>query len=463
MLTYKLDRNSAASLYEQLYRYIKQDIVSGRLACNEKLPSKRMLADHLKLSVVTVKAAYEQLIAEGYLFAVEKKGYYVNAVDNPQRSAASHMPVEKVTGKKYRLDLVSNSISAEYFPFALWARTMRRTLLDHEGELLRSAPFNGAEALRNAIADSLWQFRGMQVDPNNIIIGAGTEFLYGLLIQLLGMDCCYAVEDPGYGKISRIYESHGVRVVHIPLDEKGLSPVELRRSGAQVVHLSPSHHYPTGTVMPIGRRQELLRWGEEAKERYILEDEYDSEFRFVGKPIPTLYSVDEHECVIYLNTFCKTIAPSIRISYMVLPDGLMKKYRRELSFYSCTVSSFEQYTLAEFMNAGSYEQHINRMRTRYRKKRDEVILLIESSSLSGRVQIMEQDAGLHFLMKLHTELSDDEIKRRAADAGIRIALLSDYCFDKTKAEEHIFVVNYSGAELNDIAWGMEKLSELCFG
>ena len=463
MLTYKLDRNSAASLYEQLYRYIKQDIVSGRLACNEKLPSKRMLADHLKLSVVTVKAAYEQLIAEGYLFAVEKKGYYVNAVDNPQRSAASPMPVEKVTGKKYRLDLVSNSISAEYFPFALWARTMRRTLLDHEGELLRSAPFNGAEALRNAIADSLWQFRGMQVDPNNIIIGAGTEFLYGLLIQLLGMDCCYAVEDPGYGKISRIYESHGVRVVHIPLDEKGLSPVELRRSGAQVVHLSPSHHYPTGTVMPIGRRQELLRWGEEAKERYILEDEYDSEFRFVGKPIPTLYSVDEHECVINLKTFSKTIAPSIRISYMVLPDGLMKKYRRELSFYSCTVSSFEQYTLAEFMNAGSYEQHINRMRTRYRKKRDEVISLIESSSLSGRVQIMEQDAGLHFLMKLHTELSDDEIKRRAADAGIRIALLSDYCFDKTKAEEHIFVVNYSGAELNDIAWGMEKLSELCFG
>lgn len=463
MLTYKLDRNSAASLYEQLYRYIKQDIVSGRLACNEKLPSKRMLADHLKLSVVTVKAAYEQLIAEGYLFAVEKKGYYVNAVDNPQRSAASPMPVEKVTGKKYRLDLVSNSISAEYFPFALWARTMRRTLLDHEGELLRSAPFNGAEALRNAIADSLWQFRGMQVDPNNIIIGAGTEFLYGLLIQLLGMDCCYAVEDPGYGKISRIYESHGVRVVHIPLDEKGLSPVELRRSGAQVVHLSPSHHYPTGTVMPIGRRQELLRWGEEAKERYILEDEYDSEFRFVGKPIPTLYSVDEHECVIYLNTFSKTIAPSIRISYMVLPDGLMKKYRRELSFYSCTVSSFEQYTLAEFMNAGSYEQHINRMRTCYRKKRDEVISLIESSSLSGRVQIMEQDAGLHFLMKLHTELSDDEIKRRAADAGIRIALLSDYCFDKTKAEEHIFVVNYSGAELSDIAWGMEKLSELCFG
>ena len=463
MLTYKLDRNSAASLYEQLYRYIKQDIVSGRLACNEKLPSKRMLADHLKLSVVTVKAAYEQLIAEGYLFAVEKKGYYVNAVDNPQRSAAAPMPVEKVTGKKYRLDLVSNSISAEYFPFALWARTMRRTLLDHEGELLRSAPFNGAEALRNAIADSLWQFRGMQVDPNNIIIGAGTELLYGLLIQLLGMDCCYAVEDPGYGKISRIYESHGVRVVHIPLDEKGLSPVELRRSGAQVVHLSPSHHYPTGTVMPIGRRQELLRWGEEAKERYILEDEYDSEFRFVGKPIPTLYSVDEHECVIYLNTFSKTIAPSIRISYMVLPDGLMKKYRRELSFYSCTVSSFEQYTLAEFMNAGSYEQHINRMRTRYRKKRDEVISLIESSSLSGRVQIMEQDAGLHFLMKLHTELSDDEIKRRAADAGIRIALLSDYCFDKTKAEEHIFVVNYSGAELSDIAWGMEKLSELCFG
>ena len=212
--------------------------------------------------------------------------------------------------------------------------------------------------------------------------------------------------------------------------------------------------------MPIGRRQELLRWAGEQEGRYILEDDYDSEFRFVGRPIPTMFSADERERVIYLNTFSKTIAPSIRISYMILPPRLLEEYRSRLSFYACTVSSFEQHTLAAFMTQGRYEQHINRMRNRYRQKRDAVIDAIRTGPLSGRAEIMEQDAGLHFLVQLDIPMSDGELRRRAAEKGVRLALLSDYYADPTSAPQHVVVVNYSGIEPEALRQGMERLAEL---
>ena len=295
------------------------------------------------------------------------------------------------------LDLATGSLDRSYFPFTVWSRLMRQTILEEDTELLRAAPSNGAPALRRAIAAHLRQFRGMDVDPEQIIIGAGTELLYTLIIQLLGREKRYAVEDPGYGKIARIYQAHQVPLCRVGLDGGGLDITLLRRQPADVVHISPSHHYPTGIVMPITRRQELLRWAAEEPERYILEDDYDSEFRFVGRPIPTLFSVSENQRVIYLNTFSKTIAPSIRISYMILPPRLLARYREKLGFYACTVSSFEQYTLARFLEQGRYEQHLNRMKTRYRQKRDAVIDAIRRSPLSDRAEILEQDAGLHFL------------------------------------------------------------------
>ena len=461
MLTYSLSKKSNIALYEQLYRCIKDDILSGRLACGERLPSKRALSDHLETSIITVKAAYEQLIAEGYVYSVEKKGYYVNSVELPPHAKPAKLPFSDVEPQvQFRLDMVTNHISKEYFPFTVWARTMRQVLLDRENELLLPTPYNGSKALRDAIAEYLWQFRGMHVDAEQIIIGAGTEFLYLLLIQLLGRDRCYAVEDPGYSRIARTYESNGVATEHIPIDEYGLSVSKLRETGSEVVHISPSHHYPTGTVMPIGRRQELLRWAGEREGRYILEDDYDSEFRFVGKPIPTLFSVDKSERVIYLNTFSKTISPSIRISYMILPPTLAEVYRRKLGFYSCSVSAFEQYTLAKFMTDGSYEKHIARMRNRYRRKRDAVISAVASSPLSGRVEIKEQDAGLHFIMKLNTDLTDSKLKGAALEAGINLAPLSDYYYDRSKAEPHCIVRNYSGIELNDFEWGIKVLADI---
>ena len=408
MLTYPLNKESGRSLYEQLYEGIRRDILSGTLPAHQRLPSKRALAQHLEVSIITVQNAYEQLAAEGYIYSQEKRGYYVSPVERPLQAAARQpapLPPEPEQ-KTYFLDLVTNSIDRAYFPFTVWARLMRETLLERDKALLQAAPYNGAEELRRAISDYLRQFRGMNVDSGQIIVGAGTEFLYSLLIQLLGREKCYAVEDPGYSKIAEIYRSHQVNLRQVGLDEKGLSTRLLRRQEADIVHLSPSHHYPTGIVMPIGRRQELLRWAEEQEGRWILEDDYDSEFRFVGRPIPTLFSIDEAQRVIYLNTFSKTIAPSIRISYMILPPRLMEVYREKLGFYACTVSGFEQYTLAKFMAQGRYEQHLSRMKARYRQKRDAVIAMLRSSPLADRVEIMEQDAGLHFLVRLDTRLPD---------------------------------------------------------
>ena len=460
MLTYTFKKDSGISLYEQLYRHIKEDIVTGKLTAGAKLPSKRTLAGHLEVSVITVKNAYEQLMAEGYIFGVEKKGYYVSNMEHPLTVTPVICDMQKAEEPSWFLDFVTNSISAEYFPFTVWAKLMRQTILEQDKALLYAAPYNGAAALRSAIATYLHQFRGMNVAPEQIIIGAGTEFLYNLLLQLLGRDKIYAVEDPGYSKITKIYESNGVALQRIGLDENGLSAVQLRQKKADVVHISPSHHYPTGIVMPITRRQELLRWAGEEQGRYILEDDYDSEFRFVGRPIPTLFSVDKNERVIYLNTFSKTIAPSIRISYMVLPPHLLRQFRQNLGFYACTVSSFEQYTLASFLSQGRYEQHLSRMKNRYRQKRDKVIEMIHNGALSMRAQIMEQDAGLHFLMRLDTRLSDAELRERAAQQGLRLALLSDYYHCPEQAPPHVLVVNYSGIDLEKLPEGLNRLAKV---
>ena len=462
MLTYTLDKGAGVSLYEQLYRCVKEDILSGRLAAGEKLPSKRALAAHLEISVITVKNAYEQLMAEGYLSGVEKRGYFVSSV-LPPVTAAPPAPQETAAEPEERqwfLDLVTNSIDAEDFPFTVWARLMRQTILERGTGLLHSTPPQGAWALRRAIAAHLRQFRGMDAGAEQIIVGAGTEVLYTLLVQLFGRERIYGVEDPGYGKIARIYRSNGAAVAAIPLDDAGLSAEELRRSGADVVHISPSHHYPTGRVMPITRRQELLHWAQERPERIILEDDYDSEFRFVGRPIPTLFSIDGGEQVVYLNTFSKTIAPSIRISFMVLPRHLLADFQEKLGFYACTVSAFEQYTLASFLSGGYYEKHLSRMRKHYRQKRDAVIGAVRQSPLADRATITEEDAGLHFLLRLDGAPPDDVLRQEAEIRGVRLAMLSDYYQQPEDAPQHVLVVNYTGIDIEKLPAALERLAEL---
>ena len=463
MLTYTLDKQAGLSLYEQLYRRVKADILSGRLAAGEKLPSKRALAAHLEVSVITVKNAYEQLMAEGYLTGVEKKGYFVSAV-LPSPAAVPASPDQPPPPREpvWFLDLATNSIAAEDFPFTVWARLMRQTILEQGTGLLRSTPPQGAWALRQAIAAHLRQFRAMEVTAEQIIVGAGTEVLYNLLVQLLGRDRLYGVEDPGYGKIAHIYRAAGAEVTALPLDEAGVSVEALRRSDADVVHISPSHHYPTGLVMPIARRQELLRWAQEVPARVILEDDYDSEFRFTLRPIPTLQSIDRAGRVIYVNTFSRTLAPSLRISYMVLPKSLTERYRAQLGFYSSTVPAMEQYTLARFLDEEYFEAHINRMRKSYRAQRDAVIDTILQSPLGEHCRVSGEDAGLHFLLTIDTKCTDHVLRADAEGRGVRLSFLSDFALRPGSAPQHTLVIHYPGIDLGRLRSALSILEALLY-
>jgi len=437
MLTYELKKSPGVPLYEALYRCIRGDILSGILPPGEKLPSKRALAQHLEVSKITVETAYSQLLAEGYICSREKVGYFVEAVERPARQTAPAASEPQQLPAVPLLDLTGSG--TEQFPFSVWTRLQREVMLDYGEQLLQPLPHQGIPELRRAIADHLAAFRGMETDPENILIGAGTDFLYNLLIQLLGRDKTYAVEEPGYGKIRKIYAAGGVGCIGASMDSQGVRPDSLKT--ADVLHFSPSHHFPTGLVTPVGRRLELLTWARE-KNAWIIEDDYDSEFRFAAHPMPAMQSLDRDR-VIYMNSFSKTLAPSIRISYLVLPEKLMAEFKQKLGFYSCTVASFEQYTLARFLSRGHFEKHINRMRKFYKTRRNRVVSLLETCAFSHKIQILEQDAGLHFLVKVDTQLSDAALTAHLAAAGIRIKAISSYYHLPAGEDRHLFVVNYS--------------------
>ena len=438
MLTYELTKAPGLPLYEALYRCIREDILSGALQPGEKLPSKRALATHLEVSKITVENAYNQLLSEGYLRSVEKVGYFVEAVDRllPVHPDLEEAPVQKDTC----IDLTANN--PVQFPFSVWSRLQRQVMQDLGQTLLQPLPNQGLMDLRKAIARQLAQFRGMRVRPEQILVGAGTDFLYNLLIQLLGREKCYAVEEPGYSKIRRIYAAAGATCVDAAMDSQGVCPEHLVE--ADILHISPSHHFPTGLVTPLSRRQELLAWAKQRPDRWIIEDDYDSEFRFAAHPLPTMQSLDGSR-VIYMNTFSKTLAPSIRISYMVLPMPLMEELQEKLGFYSCTVPSFEQHTLARFLNEGHFEKHINRMRRFYRSRRNRLMAAINVCPGREKLSVLEENAGLHFLLRVQTEESDEALVARCRDAGVRVrALSSYYAAEVPDWAKRCLVINYSG-------------------
>ena len=436
----------------------------GKSRLEKKLPSKRSFAKNLGISVITVENAYGQLLAEGYIYSMPKRGFYVSDL------SSAHMEKKAVRKKQlsltggetsYFADFSSNQTDSEIFLFAIWSKTVRELLNDNQKQLMINPPCGGILELRQAIAQYLREFRAMQVDPEQIVIGAGTEYLHGLLIQLLGNDRIYGVENPGYHKISRIYENMKVEYAKVSMDQEGVSIQELEEKRVDIIHTSPSHHFPTGIVMPVSRRYELLGWAAKSPERYIIEDDYDSELRLSGKPFPTLQSIDVSDKVIYMNTFTKTLASTVRISYMVLPLTLTEKFYQKLSFYSCTVSNFEQYTLAKFMENGSFEKHINRLRNYYQMKRDAILKAFRKEPLGRFVNIQEEGAGVHFLMQISTAKSEEEIVKEAKGKGIKLAPLSHY-FDGDEKEsfENTYVVNYSSVDLQNIERAAQVLGQI---
>ncbi|MEI3198848.1 MAG: PLP-dependent aminotransferase family protein [Lachnospiraceae bacterium] len=451
-------------MYEYLYKCIRNDITQGKIKAGEKLPSKRSFAKNLGISVITVENAYGQLLAEGYIYSMPKRGFYVSDLSSAhmEKKAVRKEQLSLTGGEtSYFADFSSNQTDSEIFPFAIWSKTVREVLNDNQKQLMINPPCGGILELRQAIAQYLREFRAMQVDPEQIVIGAGTEYLHGLLIQLLVNDRIYGVENPGYHKISRIYENMKVEYAKVSMDQEGVSIQELEEKRVDIIHTSPSHHFPTGIVMPVSRRYELLGWAAKSPERYIIEDDYDSELRLSGKPFPTLQSIDASDKVIYMNTFTKTLASTVRISYMVLPLTLTEKFYQKLSFYSCTVSNFEQYTLAKFMENGSFEKHINRLRNYYQMKWDAILKAFRKEPLGRFVNIQEEGAGVHFLMQISTAKSEEEIVKEAKGKGIKLAPLSHY-FDGEEKEsfENTYVVNYSSVDLQNIERAAQVLGQI---
>lgn len=456
-----------APLYLQLYRCIRRQIESGQVAAGERMPSKRRLSAELGVSVVTVEGAYGQLVAEGYLESRDRSGYYVLPVvsgpGEPLSTAGSIPPLEREQ-RHWRYDFATSGADPAGFPFATWAKLSREVLSSRDQALLTPSHPQGVEPLRRAIVRHLYQFRGIQVSPEQVIVGAGSEFLSTLLVQLLGPQGGYALEDPGYGKIARIFRSSGAGVSPIALDEQGLSVAGLEQSGARVVHITPSHHFPLGIVMPVSRRLELLEWSQRAPDRYIIEDDYDSEFRFSGRPIPALQGMDRKGRVIYLNTFAKSLAPSLRISYMVLPPALLERYRRELLFYSSTVPAFEQYTLAAFMDQGHMERHIARTRSRFQMRYNALLDAARETGLDKIVLFSGGESGLHLLMRVRTGRPQQELTALAAEQSIRLYPLDAYYLcEPPKNAAATYVMGYGrlseeelrqAAALLSRAWGL---------
>ena len=360
MLTYPMNQREDKPKYYYLYSAIKEDILSGNLKKNEKLPSKRSLAEHLGISLITVENAYQMLKDEGYIESRERSGYFVTELKTLGKRANATQELNLLEVAK-QIDLLEEQTDKGLFPESVYFKTVRSVLAEYGNELLDKSPNEGCAILRNAIAKYLLRYRGIFAQPEQIIIGSGAEYLYSTIVRMFGNDKIYGLENPSYHQIQAVYEGMGARCELLKMGKEGLLSTELENTRADILHVTPFHSYPSGVTASVKKRQEYLEWAKH-KDAIIVEDDFDSEFFMPGKPIETLYMTDDNQSVIYMNTFSKSLSPSIRIGYMILPEKWMEKYKENVGEFSCTVPVLDQYVLAEFIEKGHFEQHLNRVR-----------------------------------------------------------------------------------------------------
>ncbi len=366
-MKYKVDK-SLRPVYLQIYKQIKDDIISGNYPYNTKLPSKRLLADETETSTITIEHAYALLCDEGYVEARERSGFFVIF----QNSDGFALPSAT---ELHHSDISYSHHTNPDFPFSVLAKTMRNVISDLGIAILEKSQNKGCPELRFAIKHYLSKNRGIHVDAEQIVIGSGAEYLYGLIIELLGRGRTYGIEYPSYKKIEQVYRACEVSYEALRLSSDGIDSASLNNTSASVLHTTPYRSYPTGVSATANKRHEYIRWSN-ASDRYIIEDDFESEFSVSTKPEDTLFALSDNDNVIYLNTFSKTISPSLRIGYMVLPKSLVEDFDERLGFYSCTVPTFEQYVIARLLQNGDFERHINKVR---RNKRKELLASITTS------------------------------------------------------------------------------------
>lgn len=460
-----LQGGAKAPLYEKIYTYIKNEITIGKMATGEKLPSTRLLAQNLSVSRSTVEMAYEQLLAEGYIKAEPCRGFFVCDVTELYRlgvrvpekdggqekkreragayGSPGQSPETQEQGKARKrlqgeaaieIDFSPYAIDTEHFPFNIWRKVHKNVLLDDREELLYAGDGQGEFGLRCAIASYLHQARGVNCEASDIVVGAGNEYLELLLTQILGGGQKVLMENPTYPQAYYTFCNAGYQMEMLSVGDGGIEAEKVRRRNPDIVYMMPSHQFPLGTIMPLKQRLELLKWAAEGENRYLIEDDHDSEYRYRGKPIPSLQSVDTVGKVIYLGTFSKSIAPSLRISYMVLPPVLLERYHRYCGFYSVTVPKMQQEVLRAFIEEGHFERHLNKMRGIYRSKHD--FLLGELKKRNWVKDVRGEHAGLHVLVEVRTKLPEQEICALAEKRGVRVYGISEYfiCGEEEKRE-----------------------------
>ena len=460
-----IDLRADCPIYEQIYEFIKNEIKNGQILPDTKLPSTRRLSQSLKISRTTVVNAYEQLLAEGYLRSRGGSGYIVNKLDDmdvlkrvsgTEERSHSILSVCKTESKEddNLIDFSPTKIDSKSFPYASWRSIARKVFSNDSSDVFTAGDKQGEYGLRVQIADYLHTARRVECTPQNIIIGAGSEYLILLLGLLLGRKHI-ALENPGYIKARKIFESMDWDVISVDMDDEGMDIGKLESVKADICYLMPANQYPTGVIMPIKRRRELIAWCYESSGRYIIEDDYDSEFRFVGKPIPAMQGLDPQK-VIYIGTFSKSVAPAIRVAYMVLPDELIKEDGSRLDFFSCTVPRSDQDILEIFIKEGYFERHLNRMRTNYRIKRD---ILIESiKKYLPKARVAENNSGLHILMTLE-DLSEKEILDCGVNTGVRFYPISVFYTGKNIKKSTV-LVGFASLTEDDIKKGIKDFSIL---
>lgn len=455
MLMFQLQKQSQIPLYKQLYQEIKGAIIDGTIGVEAKLPSKRKLADYLQISQTTVELAYSQLVAEGFIESRPRKGFYAQPVEELAYLDIPHdEPVVKET-ITYKIDFNSASIDTRSFPFLTWRKLTRDILDDSNHHLLLSGHPQGDDALRQEIARYLYQSRGVVCDAEQIVIGSGTEQLLPLLIRLLDKKLVYGYENPGYALTHSIFSHHDRQSIPIELEQDGINVSQLETSNVDVAYVTPSHQFPSGSVLSATKRAQLLNWAVAKPERYIIEDDYDSEFRYTSRPIPALQSMDLSDRVIYISTFSKSLMPSLRLAYMVLPKRLLRAYQQTFLHYSSSVPRHDQQLVAKFMKDGHFARHLNRMRKLYQKKIKQLSWSL--ALFSPVVTVSGEQAGMHIVLTIQTSLSEEELVQRAKQAGIRVTGLHSYDVHKKSGVYPKIVLGFGGLSEEEIHSGIIQL------
>lgn len=464
MIFFQIDKSKPRFLYRQIYTHMKHAILEGKFASNTKLPSKRDLAKDLNVSLNSVANAYEQLLEEGYIYTIERKGYFVEDITQFNMQTPINTPPlpdelkEHPVSDEGWLSLSHISVDSSFFPYRDWIKCMQKAIIHHQQELAQISHAQGPYIVRKSIANMIALTRGVQCEPEQIVISTGTQQLIQQLIHTQSLLPLAAVENPGYSRMYHLLKQIKVETVTVNLDAKGVDMKEVIQKNPNFLFVTPSHQFPTGRIMPVSRRIDLLNWASLSNDRYIVEDDYDSEFKYGTDNIPSLQSLDRSQSVIYMGTFSKTLLPSFRISYMVLPPRLVKTYRHHYAEWIQGSSTLNLLTLHYFLESGSYAKHIKKMSNHYNNKRK--VLLQELHRQFGHtIQMNDVPAGLHIVAEFKTNKSYEEIEEKAQQEKLEIYTIKRFHLGDSRPGHGSIqlVIGFASTKLHQLQEAVQRL------